>query len=146
MSETQQGRVKWFNNRKGFGFLTDCNSNDDIFIHFSAIQTPKDVYKALIEGEYVQYTPGTDKEGKSVALNVTGICGGPLLCENTERRVYSIKRESEENTDRQQRGDRQQRRRGQRRNTRQTRRYERRSEESDEVQQESTQVAQEASQ
>ena len=137
MSETQLGRVKWFNNRKGFGFLTDCDSGDDIFIHFSAIQTPKEVYKALIEGEYVQYTSGTDKEGKTVALNVTGVRGGPLLCENTERRVYSIKRETEED------GDRQQRRRGPRRNTRRPRRYERRT---DETHEESTDVADESAQ
>ena len=32
MSTQNLGRIKWFNNRKGFGFLTDCETNDDIFV------------------------------------------------------------------------------------------------------------------
>jgi len=119
MSTQNLGRIKWFNNRKGFGFLTDCETNDDIFVHFSAIQTPNDVYKSLIEGEYVQYQPGTDKSGKSVALNITGVAGGPLLCQNKERRIYRVKRDTEES------GEKRQPRRN---NRRPTRKYEKRAE------------------
>ena len=118
MSTQNLGRIKWFNNRKGFGFLTDCETNDDIFVHFSAIQTPDDVYKSLIEGEYVQYQPGTDKDGKSVALNVTGVAGGPLLCQNKERRIYSVKRETEETSEKRQ---------TRKPNRRQNRKYEKRT-------------------
>ena len=127
MSSENLGRIKWFNNRKGFGFLTDCDSNEDIFVHFSAIQTPDKVYKALIEGEYVQYQPGTDKSGKSVALNVTGVRGGPLLCENKERRIYSVKRETDEDGENRQ-PRRQGRRQGRQQGRQQGRRYERRQE------------------
>ena len=118
MSTHNLGRIKWFNNRKGFGFLTDCETNDDIFVHFSAIQTPDDVYKSLIEGEYVQYQPGTDNNGKSVALNVTGVAGGPLLCQNKERRIYSVKRETEETSEKRQ---------TRKPNRRQNRKYEKRT-------------------
>ena len=95
-TNTKQGRVKWFNNKKGFGFITECETNEDIFVHFSEINTPEDVYKSLIEGEYVQYQVGNDSKGKTVAQKLTGICGGPLLCENTEKRIYSTRRDNDE--------------------------------------------------
>ena len=43
-----QGKVKWFNNEKGFGFI-EMEGADDVFVHFSAIQG--DGYKALEEGQ-----------------------------------------------------------------------------------------------
>jgi len=46
------GTVKWFNAEKGFGFITDENGKD-IFVHYSQIQ--KDGYKALEEGERVEF-------------------------------------------------------------------------------------------
>ncbi|MCZ2991413.1 cold shock-like protein CspB [Acinetobacter baumannii] len=45
-----QGKVKWFNNEKGFGFI-EMEGADDVFVHFSAIQG--DGYKALEEGQEV---------------------------------------------------------------------------------------------
>ena len=93
MSDTQIGRVKWFNDRKGYGFLTDCKSSNDIFVHFSAIKAEEDVYKTLIEGEYVSYTAGKDKDDKSIALDITGVQGGPLLCENKERRIHIVRKD-----------------------------------------------------
>ncbi|HGL6490834.1 TPA: cold-shock protein [Clostridioides difficile] len=46
------GVVKWFNNEKGFGFIS-VEGEDDVFVHFSAIQN--DGYKTLEEGEKVSF-------------------------------------------------------------------------------------------
>ena len=46
------GRVKWFNNDKGYGFI-DFKENEDIFVHYSAIDI--DGYKTLSEGQLVEY-------------------------------------------------------------------------------------------
>ena len=46
------GVVKWFNNEKGFGFIS-VEGSDDVFVHFSAIQ--KDGYKTLEEGQAVNF-------------------------------------------------------------------------------------------
>ncbi|EUJ24567.1 Cold shock protein CspD [Listeria grandensis FSL F6-0971] len=48
----QNGKVKWFNNEKGYGFL-EKEDGDDIFIHFTAIQG--DGYKSLDEGQSVTF-------------------------------------------------------------------------------------------
>ena len=47
------GIVKWFNNAKGFGFITMADRPDDIFVHFRAIQG--DGYRSLNEGEEVEF-------------------------------------------------------------------------------------------
>ncbi|MET0093340.1 MAG: cold shock domain-containing protein CspD [Sedimenticola sp.] len=47
------GTVKWFNNAKGYGFVTPDEGDQDIFIHFSAIVM--DGYKTLKEGQKVQF-------------------------------------------------------------------------------------------
>ena len=47
-----RGRVKWFNNEKGYGFI-DYTENEDIFVHYSAIN--QEGYKTLSEGQYVEF-------------------------------------------------------------------------------------------
>ena len=47
-----KGRVKWFNNEKGYGFI-EYKENEDIFVHYSAIKL--DDYKTLTEGQYVEF-------------------------------------------------------------------------------------------
>lgn len=49
----EHGTVKWFNNEKGFGFIT-VDGVDDVFVHFSAIQG--DGFKSLEEGQEVEFT------------------------------------------------------------------------------------------
>lgn len=49
---SQRGVVKWFNNSKGYGFLTDENGAD-VFVHFSAIQS--DGYKTIEQGDSVEF-------------------------------------------------------------------------------------------
>ena len=47
-----RGKVKWFNNEKGYGFI-EYGDLEDIFVHYSAIRTPG--YKTLVEGQYVDF-------------------------------------------------------------------------------------------
>lgn len=47
------GTVKWFNNAKGYGFLTPESGGQDVFIHFSAIEM--EGYKTLKEGQTVEF-------------------------------------------------------------------------------------------
>jgi len=49
----EQGKVKWFNNEKGFGFIT-TEDGQDVFVHFSAIQG--DGFKSLEEGQAVTFS------------------------------------------------------------------------------------------
>ena len=48
-----EGKVKWFNNSKGFGFISPNDSDLDIFVHFSTIKS--EGYKSLKEGQAAQY-------------------------------------------------------------------------------------------
>ena len=63
------GRVKWFNNEKGYGFV-EYKENEDVFIHYSTIQ--QDGYKTLSEGQYVQFELINTPKGYQ-ALNVVPV-------------------------------------------------------------------------
>lgn len=63
-----RGKVKWFNNDKGFGFIENSETNEDIFVHYSSILS--EGYKTLVEGQYVEFElVRTDKglQAKNVA-------------------------------------------------------------------------------
>ena len=63
-----RGRVKWFNNDKGYGFIEyDGVTNEDVFVHYSSID--QDGYKSLKEGELVDFTLIETAKG-SQAINV----------------------------------------------------------------------------
>ena len=53
MSERVSGTVKWFNNAKGFGFITRNESDEDLFVHFRSIQG--DGFRTLDEGQAVEF-------------------------------------------------------------------------------------------
>jgi len=80
------GRVKWFNNKAGFGFVTAIDgelNGKDVFVHYSSINVPDDQYKYLVQGEYVDFelTDSDKSEHEFHAINVSGVKGGSLMCE-----------------------------------------------------------------
>jgi len=56
-----QGKVKWFNSEKGYGFISQDDGNADVFVHFSAIQG--DGYRSLDEGAAVEYDVAQGDKG-----------------------------------------------------------------------------------
>jgi cold shock protein len=66
------GRVKWFNDSKGFGFITPEDGQKDCFVHHSAISGSG--FKSLAEGDRVEYDIVQGKKGPA-ASNVTKIAG-----------------------------------------------------------------------
>jgi cold shock CspA family protein len=106
---TYQGRVKWFNSKSGYGFITIIGykkmdetietdgsvSMNDIFAHQSAICVSVEQYKYLVEGEYVEFSLSNMNSDESrhefQASSIRGINGGKLLCETrNENRLSAL--------------------------------------------------------
>lgn len=68
------GKVSWFNNAKGYGFLSQ-ESGPDIFVHYSNIES--DGYRTLKEGDPVSFDIGAAADGRPQAVNVVKAVGGP---------------------------------------------------------------------
>jgi len=89
------GRVKWFNNKTGFGFITalgnseGVNEGSDVFVHHSAVKVSQEQYRYLVQGEYVEFVlsnltasgDATASKHEFQAADVSGVKGGKLICE-----------------------------------------------------------------
>ena len=96
-SPRQLGRVKWFNNKAGYGFITINDGplkDTDIFVHHIGINVSNEQYKYLVQGEYVEYDLEKTEGGKHEyqAGKVSGLNGGKLMCET--RRDFKQMRSS----------------------------------------------------
>lgn len=77
------GQCKWFNDLLGYGFVTVCDGNEkgkDIFVHHSGIMPLNSNYRTLRKGEYLNFNVVDGLNGLQ-AVDVTGINGGPLMCD-----------------------------------------------------------------
>lgn len=103
-AERFTGRVKWFNNKAGYGFITitdGVRSGTDVFVHHSAISVANQQYKYLVQGEYVEFLISNTQSGthEFQAANVGGIKSGQLMCETrhefkTARSSYKTTKDS----------------------------------------------------
>ena len=85
------GRVKWFNNKSGYGFITVVSADTaglvasglDVFAHHSEVTVGEDQYRYLVQGEYVEFSVCKTSSGhhEFQCSNIRGIRGGQLICE-----------------------------------------------------------------
>jgi CspA family cold shock protein len=85
------GKVKWFNNKSGYGFITFIDSSDfkgkDIFAHHSSLNVKDEIYKYLVQGEYVEFGVQKMESGNHEyqATNIKGIRQNDLMCETRHK-------------------------------------------------------------
>ena len=62
LEDVARGTVKWFNEEKGYGFITPDEGGEDLFVHYSAIEGSG--FRSLEEGERVSYEPARGRKGE----------------------------------------------------------------------------------
>ncbi|MCD8521551.1 MAG: cold shock domain-containing protein CspD [Saccharospirillaceae bacterium] len=75
------GKVKWFNNAKGYGFILADDSNEDLFAHYSTIQM--DGYRTLKAGQAVQFETKPSDKGTH-AINIRALDADTAAHSNSE--------------------------------------------------------------
>ena len=97
------GRVKWFNNKAGYGFVTIVGegprTGEDVFVHHSGVQTGSEQYKYLVQGEYVSFSlRESDSDSHPYqAGEIKGVCDGKLMCETRWENRQAREAQNEEN-------------------------------------------------
>lgn len=118
---TFTGRVKWFNAKTGFGFITIISDPEfatdadgsrvgkDVFTHHSCLKVPENTWRYLVQGEYVEFALSTEVDEKYEYQSawVSGIAGGKLLCE-TRAEIQAARPTSQKKPRRQGSGPREQ--------------------------------------
>ncbi|KAL7547096.1 hypothetical protein ACHAWF_010413, partial [Thalassiosira exigua] len=66
------GTVTWFDNKKGYGFITPADGSDNLFVHWSEIHAAKKKFKVLDDGEEVEFDVAAKPDGRLMAVRVTG--------------------------------------------------------------------------
>jgi cold shock CspA family protein len=85
------GKVKWFNNKSGYGFITFIDASEfkgtDIFAHHSSLNVKDEIYKYLVQGEYVEFSVQKMDSGNHQyqAMNIKGILQNDLMCETRHK-------------------------------------------------------------
>lgn len=87
--ERVTARVKWFNNKNGYGFASTLgDSPRDVFVHHTSLKVGKEQYRYLVQGEYIDLDVSSITEDGSKhqwqSSNVTGVQHGPLMCETRQ--------------------------------------------------------------
>jgi len=97
-SVRKSGECKWFNSKKGFGFITAVDGSEDVFVHQSAIHA--EGFRSLAEKEPVEYETAIDDKGRVKALNVTGPAGAHVKGAPKPRpRFFNRRRDEATGTD-----------------------------------------------
>ncbi|RWW52157.1 hypothetical protein BHE74_00041449 [Ensete ventricosum] len=78
VSSRSRGTVKWFNDTKGFGFISPDDGGEDLFVHQSSIKA--EGYRTLAEGEVVEFVVTEGDDGRTKAVDVTGPDGSNVQC------------------------------------------------------------------
>ncbi|MHA2393376.1 MAG: cold-shock protein [Promethearchaeota archaeon] len=82
-----KGTVKWFNSKKGFGFIIPDDGSPDVFVHYTAIEGESDEFKIVYEGDIVEYEITEGKKGPQ-ASNVTVVEKGPRVDSRSRKSFY----------------------------------------------------------
>ncbi|KKL74036.1 hypothetical protein LCGC14_2068920 [marine sediment metagenome] len=82
-----KGTVKWFNTKKGFGFITPDDGSPDVFVHYTSIKGEGDEFKIIYEGDIVEFEVTQGKKGPQ-ASDVVVTQKGPRVDTRSRKSFY----------------------------------------------------------